>query len=127
MADIAASASARAAGTRAGAFFKAFPAERGLVLLVTPEGVPGLQTTRVRDGVSAGSDITLSRTMLLLLQKKESFLSTHPASDERLAASESIQKSPIASVIGVPLKVKDKVGGIVLWTPPTARRSRRRT
>ena len=48
-----------------------------------------------------------------LLQKKESFLSVDAASDERLVASESIHGMRVYSVMGVPLKVKDKVAGMV--------------
>ncbi len=95
-------------------FFDAFPAERGLILLMTAEGVPGLQVTRVREGVEADSDIAISRTMLqLLLEKKESFLSTNPETDERFAGAESIQRLGACSILGVPLKVKDRVGGMI--------------
>jgi len=97
-----------------GRFFDAFPAERGFILLMTPEGVPGLQVTRVRDGTAPEGSIEISRTMLqLLLQKKESFLSLNPTTDERLADSESVRRLQAASIIGVPLKVKDRVGGMI--------------
>jgi len=95
-------------------FFNAFPAERGLILLMTAEGIPGLQATRVRDGVAADKNISISRTMLqLLLQKKESFLSTNTKADERLAESESLMRMDVCSIMGAPLKVKDKVCGLI--------------
>ncbi len=95
-------------------FFDTFPAERGLILLMNPEGEPGLQVARVRDGAVDGGSIDISHTMLqLLLQKKESFLSLDPKRDERLGGAESELKNQACSVVAAPLKVRDKIGGIV--------------
>lgn len=97
-------------------FFRAFPADRGLVLLLTPDGDPGLKVTRVRPGVAPGREITISRTMAQqLLQKKESFLSENVMADERLAAAESLHNMRVHSIMGAPLKVKDKVTGMVYF------------
>ncbi len=87
--------------------FETFPAERGVILLMSAEGVPGMQIARVREGVEMEGHIDISRAMLqILLQKKESFLSLNPNVD----MSRHVEPT---SIIGVPLKVKDRVGGIV--------------
>ena len=88
-------------------FFDAFPAERGVILMMTAEGIPGMQVARVRDGVASNGNIEISRAMLqMLLQKKESFLSGD-------AGNSSLPPPEASSIMGVPLKVKDRVGGII--------------
>jgi GAF domain-containing protein len=97
-------------------FLKAFPADRGLILLLTPDGEPGLKVTKFRDGVDGNREITISRTMAhQLLQKKESFLSVDVNNDERLAASQSLHDMRVYSIMGVPLMVKDKVLGMLYF------------
>ncbi|MCY3020911.1 MAG: FHA domain-containing protein [Planctomycetota bacterium] len=97
-------------------FFRAFPAERGLVLLLTADGEPGMKVTRAREGAAPNSEILISRTMAhQLLQNKESFLSEDIAGDERLAAAKSLHDMRIQSIMGAPLKVKDKVTGMVYF------------
>jgi PAS domain S-box-containing protein len=95
-------------------FFRAFTPDRGLILLLTPEGEPGVRATKIRDGLAGHEQITISRTMAhQLLQKKESFLSVNATSDERLAGSESLHSMHVYSIMGAPLQVKDKVIGMV--------------
>ena len=95
-------------------FFKAFTADRALVLLLSPDGQPGMKTTRIRDGLEGIQNIMISRTMVhQLLEKKESFLSLNASSDLRLSASESLHNMRVFSVMGAPLKVKDKVIGMI--------------
>ncbi|MGD0091290.1 MAG: ATP-binding protein [Planctomycetota bacterium] len=97
-------------------FFKAIPAERGLILLLTPDGDPGLKVTRVRPGVAQDKEIRISQTMAqLLLQKKESFLSENVSTDQRLAATDSLRNINVFSILGTPLKVKDKVIGLLYF------------
>ena len=101
-------------------YFRAFPADRGLILLLTPDGEPGLKVTRVRPGVVLNKEILISRTMAQqLLQKKESFLSENVPADERLAASESLHDMRVSSIMGAPLKVKDKVVGMQYFDTAT--------
>jgi PAS domain S-box-containing protein len=95
-------------------FFRAFSPDRGLILLLTPEGEPGLRSSKVREGLVGHDQITISRTMAHhLLQKKESFLSINATSDERLAGAESLHNMRVYSIMGSPLQVKDKVIGMV--------------
>ena len=97
-------------------FFRAFAADRGLILLLTADGEPGLKVTRVRPGVILDKEIVISRTMAQqLLQRKESFLSENVAADERLAAAESLHDMRVFSIMGAPLKVKDKVTGMLYF------------
>lgn len=95
-------------------FFKAFAADRGLILLLNPDGDPGLKVTRVRSGVPVDKEIRISRTMAQqLLLKKESFLSANVPGDERLVAAESLHVMRVFSIMGAPLKVKDRVTGML--------------
>ena len=95
-------------------FFGAFTADRALILLLTPDGQPGVKVAKLREGVAGSENISISRTMAhQLLEQKESFLSIDAASDERLAASVSLHQMRVFSIIGAPLKVKDKVIGMV--------------
>ena len=97
-------------------FFRAFTADRGLILLLTPEGEPGVQIARLREGITAANEITISRTMVQqLLQKKESFLSVNVSNDQRLAASESLHNMHVYSIMGAPLKLKDKTLGMLYF------------
>jgi PAS domain S-box-containing protein len=97
-------------------FFKAFAADRGLILMLTPDGEPGQKVTKFRDGVISDREITISRTMAhQLLQKKESFLSIDAHNDERLAASQSLHDMRVFAIMGVPLMVKDKVTGMLYF------------
>ena len=97
-------------------FFRAFGMDRGLVLLLTPEGEPGTKVTKVRDGLGDTGNILISRTMAQqLLQKKESFLSLNIAQDERFSASESLKGMHVCSIMGAPLKLKDKVFGMLYF------------
>ncbi|MBI3830752.1 MAG: FHA domain-containing protein [Planctomycetes bacterium] len=94
--------------------FKAFQADRGVILLLTPEGEPGEKLVRQRDGLSSQHEISISRTMAQqVLHKQESFLSVDAEGDERLAASESMHRMKVQSVIGVPLMLKDRVLGML--------------
>jgi len=94
--------------------FKAFAADRGLILLLTPDGDPGVKVTRVRTGVPMNAEIRISRTVAQqLLLKKESFLSANVPGDERLSAAESLHSMRVLSIMGAPLKVKDKVTGML--------------
>lgn len=97
-------------------FFKAFKCDRGLILLLTADGEPGLKMTKVRDGVLNNEDILISRTMAhQLLQNKESFVTLDAGTDERLAASKSLHDMKVKSIMGAPLKVKDKVTGMLYF------------
>jgi PAS domain S-box-containing protein len=94
--------------------FAAFTADRALVLLLTPDGQPGMKVAKVRSAESGAENISISRTMAhLLLEQKEAFLSIDAASDQRLAASVSLAQMRVFSIIGAPLKVKDKVIGMI--------------
>jgi len=94
--------------------FKAFHADRGVILLLTADGEPGQKFVWQRDGLKAENEITISRTMAqMVLHKQESFLSVDAGADERLAASASMQRMKIESVMGVPLKLKDRMLGMV--------------
>ncbi|MCW8133176.1 MAG: FHA domain-containing protein [Planctomycetota bacterium] len=94
--------------------FKAFQADRGVILLLTQEGEPGEKLVRQREGLSAKHEISISRTMAQqVLHKQESFLSIDAEGDARLAASESMHRMKVQSVIGVPLKLKDRVLGML--------------
>jgi two-component system nitrogen regulation sensor histidine kinase GlnL len=95
--------------------FRAFDPDRALILLLNPDGSPGLSTTKLRDNLTGDHEqITISRTMAhQLLQKKESFLSLDATSDERLAGAESLHKMRINSIMGAPLQLKDKVLGML--------------
>lgn len=97
-------------------FFKAFRCDRGLILLLTADGEPGLKMTKVREGVLHNEDILISRTMAhQLLQNKESFVTLDAGTDERLAASKSLHDMKVKSIMGAPLKVKDKVTGMLYF------------
>ena len=97
-----------------GYFFRAFEPDRALILLLTPEGTPGLSAAKLRDNVGGQQQITISRTMAhQLLQKKESFLSLDATSDQRLAGADSLHKMRVNSIMGAPLQLKDKVLGMV--------------
>ncbi|HYG78708.1 MAG TPA: ATP-binding protein [Planctomycetota bacterium] len=99
-----------------GHFFKAFNADRGLILLLTADGEPGLKVAKLRQGAIDDDKIMISRTMAhQLLQKKESFVSMDATSDERLAGSVSLANMKVKSVMGAPLKVKDKVTGMLYF------------
>ncbi|MFH0937985.1 MAG: ATP-binding protein [Planctomycetota bacterium] len=94
--------------------FKAFTPDRGLAMLLTPEGEPGFCATKISDTVAEHNQIAISQTMVRqLLQKKESFLSIDASSDERLTASKSLHNMRVNSIMGAPLLVKDKVLGMV--------------
>jgi PAS domain S-box-containing protein len=95
-------------------FFRAFNPDRGLILLLTNEGEPGLRATKIQDNITGHDQITISRTMAhQLLQKKESFLSLNAAIDERLVGSESLHNMHVYSIMGSPLQVKDKIIGMI--------------
>ncbi|HEY3320809.1 MAG TPA: ATP-binding protein [Planctomycetota bacterium] len=97
-------------------FFNAFPADRGLILLLTADGAPGLKVTKVRAPQPGDENITISRTMAhQLLQKKESFISMDADSDPRLAGAQSLHDMRVKSIMGSPLKVKDKVTGMMYF------------
>jgi len=97
-------------------FFKAFHADRGLILLLTVDGEPGYKMSKIREGVVDNDNILISRTMAhQLLQKKESFVSMDAASDERLVGSASLANMKVKSIMGAPLKVKDKVTGMIYF------------
>jgi len=92
----------------------AFHADRVLILLLTPDGQPGVKVAKIREGIAGNENISISRTMAhQLLELKESFLSIDAASDERLAASQSLHDMRVYSIIGAPLKVKDKIIGMI--------------
>lgn len=94
--------------------FKAFHADRGVILLLTAEGEPGEKVVRQREGLSTQHEISISRTMAQqVLHKQESFLSIDAEGDARLAASESMHRMRVSSVMGVPLKLKDRVLGML--------------
>ncbi|MCZ7649174.1 MAG: ATP-binding protein [Planctomycetota bacterium] len=93
---------------------KVFRADRGVVLLLAPDGSPGAKHIRVRDGLEARDDISISRTAARqVLEQKQSFLSVNTETDERLAEADSIHKSRVRSIMGVPLKLKDRILGLV--------------
>lgn len=95
-------------------FFRAFDPDRGLILLLTADGEPGIRATKIKDSITGHGQITISRTMAhQLLQKKESFLSVNATTDDRLAGSESLHAMHVYSIMGSPLQVKDKVTGMV--------------
>jgi len=95
-------------------FFRAFAPDRGLILLLTGDGEPGIRATKIKDSITGHEQITISRTMAhQLLQKKESFLSLNASTDDRLAGSESLHNMRVYSIMGSPLQVKDKVTGMV--------------
>jgi two-component system sensor histidine kinase AtoS len=97
-------------------FFRAFKCDRGLILLLTADGEPGLKMTKLRDNLLGNEDILISRTMAhQLLQTKESFITLDAASDERLAASKSLHDMKVKAIMGAPLKVKDKVIGMLYF------------
>lgn len=91
-----------------------FQADRGVIMLLNADGEPGHKAVRLREGLSADQEIMISRTMAQeVLSKKESFLSLDVGADERLAASESMREMKVQSVMGVPLKLKDRVLGML--------------
>lgn len=93
---------------------ESFSADRGVILLLTAEGEPGDKIVRIREGSDSATNIAISRTMAQqLLEKKESFLSVDAESDQRLAHAESIHDMRVRSIMGVPLKLKDRVLGMV--------------
>ena len=94
--------------------FGAFKPDRAVILLLTPDGQPGVKVAKLKEGIAGNENISISRTMAhQLLELKESILSIDAASDERLAASKSLQQMRVFSIIGVPLKVKDKIIGMI--------------
>ena len=93
---------------------KSFQADRGVIMLLNSDGETGQKIVRLREGLSADQEISISRTMAQqVLHKKESFLSLDVESDERLSASDSMREMKVQSVIGVPLKLKDRVLGML--------------
>jgi PAS domain S-box-containing protein len=94
--------------------FNAFTPDRAVILLLTPDGQPGVKVAKLREGIAGNENISISRTMAhQLLELKESILSIDAASDERLAAAKSLHQMRVMSVMGVPLKVKDKIVGMI--------------
>ncbi len=94
-------------------FLKTFNADRGVILLLTAEGDPGPKVIRQKEGLKGPGNIEISRTMAQeLLEKKKSFLSIDAETDERLAASQSLHDMRVRSIMGVPLKLKDRVLGM---------------
>ena len=101
-------------------FLKIFPASRGLILLMTPEGVPGLQAARSHESLPPGQTILITRPMLqILLEKKESCLAspahenvTETVAMKPLAGNENGGESVVTS-LAAPLRVKDKVVGMI--------------
>ncbi len=94
-------------------FFKIFSVGRGLILLMTPEGVPGVQLTRAAEELGGEQTMLISRAVLqILLQKKESFLST-PAPEEPDENTPAADAPRVCSALGAPLRVKDKMVGMI--------------
>jgi len=97
-----------------GFFLTVFRADRGVIMLLTPEGKPGEKVVRAKENIKGDEGISIPRTLAqLMLQKKESFISEDTGTDDRLARSESIASLGAHSALGVPLKLKDRVLGLV--------------
>ena len=95
-------------------FIKVFHAERGVAMLVTPDGEPGEKLVRTKEGLPIKQDISIPRRLAQqLLQNKESILSSDPESAQRLASDSSAQLLSPVSLMGVPLKLKDRVLGLI--------------
>ncbi|MBE7465760.1 MAG: FHA domain-containing protein [Planctomycetes bacterium] len=91
-----------------------FSADRGVILLLAPDGSPGLKFIRTKEGLKRQEDIQISRTAAReVLENKESFLSINAETDERLRQADSIHTMHVQSIMGVPLQLKDRVLGLI--------------
>ena len=89
----------------------AFRADRGAILLLEADGAPGKQVSRTRAGLAAAGGIEISRSLLQhMLQRKHSFISEDVEKQEGAAEP---PKAPSRTILGVPLKLKDRLVGVL--------------
>jgi signal transduction histidine kinase len=106
--------------------FEYFRVDRGFILLggkpdQRPEPVVVRHRVPPRSGGSGGdprnkseSRITVSRTIVQhVMRKSEGVLSSNAMTDKHFASSESVQAYGIRSAICVPIKVKEKLFGVI--------------
>ena len=89
-------------------------ADRGAVMLLADGGRLAPKAVRSRAGGPEDVQITLSRTLTKnVLETGGSVLSTDVASDDRFKSAETIVRQQLTSFICCPLKVKDKLLGLL--------------
>lgn len=96
-------------------FFHAFNPDRALIVLLDADGKPGIQASRLKEGnENRAAGISISRTMACrLLEKGESIVSVDAAGDSRLDGAESLHALHVRSLMGAPLKVRDRILGMI--------------
>ena len=83
-------------------------------MLLNEEGQLEPVKERMRDGEGLPQDMSVSRTLLEhVLEHGESVLSMDTLSDELLKKTLSIKRDRVSSLICCPLKVQDKILGIL--------------
>jgi PAS domain S-box-containing protein len=94
--------------------FKAFKPDRAMVVILGREGRTDLQASRLKEGVSLNENISFSRTLARrIIQKGEAIVSLDAADDTRLSAADSLHALNIRSLMGAPLRIRDRVLGMV--------------
>ncbi len=94
--------------------FEAIKADRGVLLLTGPDGTVDTKVVRTREDSEGGEDIAISKTLLSeVIDKRESFLTVDAQSDGRFSGSESAAETRIGSAVCAPLKLQDRILGLV--------------
>jgi len=90
-------------------------ADRGFIMLCDEEsGELVLQTVRQREGVQSTEELSVSKTILdQVVSSGEAVMTTDAAQDPRFKEAQSIVAHGIRSAMCVPLRVKDKVLGVL--------------
>ena len=90
-------------------------AERGFLMLREPDGEFGIRVARNWEQETLNnSEISISRTIVnRVANEGEALLTTNAQEDPRFGGQESIVAYNLRSILCVPLKMKDKVTGVI--------------
>lgn len=94
--------------------FASIKADRGQLMLIGKTGDLETEVKHVRDTAVEAKDVGVSRTLLQeVVEGGESVLASEPKEDQRFADTEAVRRDQVSSLICSPLKVRDKVLGVL--------------
>jgi signal transduction histidine kinase len=90
-------------------------AERGFLMLINDDGELEFKVARNMDRTTIeGSSFSISRTIVQrVAEKRQPVVTTNARQDPRFRAQESVVSYKLRSILCVPLRVKDKVTGVI--------------
>jgi adenylate cyclase len=90
-------------------------AERGFLMLINDKGALEFRIARNMDQETiGGSDFNISRTIVQrVAERGEPVVTTNAQEDPRFSAQESVVSYNLRSILCVPLRLKDKVTGVI--------------